>query len=78
LQADRRQRLESQLDQGAVLLSDATERGKPFDPREFGLEFSTAQIEERIALIHAQEAHECYPEFAAKRHMAELRRQRAA
>jgi hypothetical protein len=78
LQADRRQRLESQLDQAAALLTDATERGEPFDPREFGFEFSTAQIEERVVLIHAQEAHERFPELAAKRHMADLRRQRAA
>jgi hypothetical protein len=78
LQTGRNERLESQLDQAAGLLTDAAERGEAFDPREFGFEFSIEQLEERIALIRAQEAHERYPELAAKRHMAQLRRQRAA
>jgi hypothetical protein len=78
LQTERKQRLESELTQAATLLTDAKERGEAFDPHEFGFEFSTEQLEERIALIQAQEAHERYPELAAKRHIAGLRRQRAA
>ncbi len=49
LQKERKQLEEQRMKQASILYEDARDAGQPFDPAEFGFEFSTQQIEEHLA-----------------------------
>ncbi len=49
LQKERKQLEEQRMKQASDLYEDARDAGQPFDPAEFGFEFSTQQIEQHLA-----------------------------
>ncbi len=49
LQKERKQLEEQRMKQASDLYEDACEAGQPFDPAEFGFEFSIPQIEQHLA-----------------------------
>ncbi len=49
LQKERKQLEEQRMKQASVLYEDARDAGQPFDPAEFGFEFSIRQIEQHLA-----------------------------
>jgi hypothetical protein len=75
---ERRARRDAQLTAAAHMYTRFKENGDPFDPLEFGFEFSFHEIEERVALFEARDVRSRYPEQYAKIRAKELRQQRLA
>jgi hypothetical protein len=78
LQQERRSRREELLQAAAYMYERFKENGDPFDPAEFGFEFSFDEIEERVGLYEGRRIGCDYPEQFAKIHAKELREERLA
>lgn len=75
---ERRARREAQLTAAAHMYERFKENEDPFDPAEFGFEFSFEEIEERVGLFEGRRIRCNYPEQFAKIHAKELRDERLA
>jgi hypothetical protein len=75
---ERRARREAQLTAAAHMYTRFQENGDPFDPVEFGFEFSFEEIEERVGLFEGRAIRCQYPEQFAKIRAKELREERLA
>lgn len=75
---ERRARREAQLTAAAHMYERFKENEDPFDPAEFGFEFSFEEIEERVGLFEGRRIRCNYPEQFAKIHAKELHDERLA
>ena len=75
---ERRARHEAQLTAAAHMYERFKKNGDPFDPAEFGFEFSFDEIEERVGLFEGRAIHCRYPEQFAKTRAEQLREERLA
>ncbi len=78
LQQERRQRYEAQLEAAAHMYERFQENEQPFDPAEFGFEFSIETIEQRVGLFEGRRIGCKYPQQFAKIHAKDLREERLA
>lgn len=58
LQSDRETKTRVQLNHGIKLYEEAQKEGKPFDPAEFGFEFSMDQLHEHMVYLKAMSNYE--------------------
>ena len=75
---ERNARREAQLTAAAHMYTRFKENEDPFDPAEFGFEFSFDEIEERAGLFEGRAIRCQYPEQYAKIRAKELREERLA
>jgi hypothetical protein len=73
---ERRARRETQLTAAAHMYTRFKENEDPFDPAEFGFEFSCDEIEERVGLFEGRAMGCQYPEQFAKIRAKQLREER--
>ncbi len=78
LQHERRKLHEARLNAAAHMYQRFKDNQDPFDPAEFGFEFSFDEIEERVALFEGRSMRCSYPEQFAKIRARELREERLA
>ena len=78
LQQERIAKREARLNDAAHMYERFKENDDPFDPVEFGFEFSFDEIEERCGLFEGRRIRCNYPEQFAKIHAADLRAERLA
>ncbi|HEY7303042.1 MAG TPA: hypothetical protein VH601_02925 [Bryobacteraceae bacterium] len=69
---------EARLDAAAHMYERFKENEEPFDPKEFGFEFSFDKIEERVGLFEGHRIGCKYSEQFAKIHAKDLREERLA
>jgi hypothetical protein len=78
LQQERLAKREARLSAAAHMYERFKENEDPFNPAEFGFEFSFDEIEERCGLFEGRRIRCNYPEQFAKIHAADLRKEREA
>ena len=78
LAEERLARREARLNAAAHMYERFKENEDPFDPAEFGFEFSFDEIEERVGLFEGRRIRCQYPEQFAKIHAADLKEAREA
>jgi hypothetical protein len=78
LQQERLAKREARLNAAAHMYERFMENGDPFNPAEFGFEFSFEEIEERCGLFEGRRIRCQYPEQFAIIHARDLRAEREA
>lgn len=76
LTQERLARREAQLNAAAHMYERFKENQDPFNPAEFGFEFSFDEIEQRVGLFEGRRIRCQYPEQFARIHAADLRAER--
>lgn len=78
LQEERRREQQRNLNAAGSMYEDFKKNGTPFDPAEFGFEFSIDEIEQQVALWQAERTHSRYPVQLALMRVRQLREEREA